>query len=438
MAVSRFDFGEFTASLVEQVCAAVIRQADNQLRTWSELVEQTGRPVAELFGRELAGEEEEEAELARRRLAALLAAGLPRISVTAGEIETRVTFFGHFRRGRAGPLPAGPAGAAGLPPAARRPAAVAVVTAIAPRLEFRGAGGERSWSSAAQGGGRRHRPGALAFRRTTPSRRWTRPPGRTDGRMDKASGLPPENEEWRLEEMLDAIGRQIDRAGDRAALKSYGRGFTYWPTRLSLDLQVTVRVAADGAVPLPHGRARNRRRHRAAPRFFPPGARAARGREAPPRRLRQLAAGPSAQYRARRDRGARRPFDLHHRRSRALGRERRPARRASRHSGVAEIRLRGWLGLPFLIAFEELPGEPVRLLLSGLGLLPGDGGKPLIFFGGREGTVDDATAVSLLAAAPPDAAGGPVYAEVAGVCTNALRWDGPGTALPQGPPPSSG
>ncbi|HRC86879.1 MAG TPA: hypothetical protein PK413_14820 [Thermoanaerobaculia bacterium] len=92
MTASRFDFGEFTGNLVEQVFSAVLAQAEGQLRAWTELIEQARRPVAELLAAEATPEEEQAAEEARARLQALLAAGLPRISVTAGEIETRVTF----------------------------------------------------------------------------------------------------------------------------------------------------------------------------------------------------------------------------------------------------------------------------------------------------------------------------------------------------------
>jgi hypothetical protein len=57
-----------------------------------------------------------------------------------------------------------------------------------------------------------------------------------------ASPPPPENTEWRLADLLDALAAEVDRAQDTVALKSFSRGLTVTVKGLHMDLAVGVRV----------------------------------------------------------------------------------------------------------------------------------------------------------------------------------------------------
>ncbi|MGB7440137.1 MAG: IPT/TIG domain-containing protein [Coleofasciculaceae cyanobacterium] len=55
----------------------------------------------------------------------------------------------------------------------------------------------------------------------------------------------PDNQEWQLAEMVDAIAAEIDRAEDTLSLKSYARGKLMTLKQLKLDLAVDVRYSPE-------------------------------------------------------------------------------------------------------------------------------------------------------------------------------------------------
>lgn len=56
----------------------------------------------------------------------------------------------------------------------------------------------------------------------------------------------PENIEWELSDLADAIAAEIDRAQDTLSLKSYARGLSFAIKKLSLDIEVKARRTAEG------------------------------------------------------------------------------------------------------------------------------------------------------------------------------------------------
>lgn len=55
-----------------------------------------------------------------------------------------------------------------------------------------------------------------------------------------------ENLEWELSDLVDAIAAEIDEAQDTLSLKSYSRGLSFSIKKLSLNIEVRVRLTGDG------------------------------------------------------------------------------------------------------------------------------------------------------------------------------------------------
>jgi peptide/nickel transport system substrate-binding protein len=232
----------------------------------------------------------------------------------------------------------------------------------------------------------------------------------------------PENAEWRLAAVVDAISAEIDRAHDTLSLKSYGRGLTLGLRGLNLDLAVEVRVDASGHVyfrSVEDGRASASVLKLSFEQVVESQLEEVRkpldGGLAnwPLSTLENLSAKDAAALQAL---GIFSVDDLHrYTRTTALFAE------LSRQSGIAESRLRGWAGAPFLVRVEPpsgTPGEGARIEGGNLGTDPGEG----VFFQDVRAEILAWSATRIDLQVPAQASAGPVYAVIAGAATNALPW----------------
>ena len=262
--------------------------------------------------------------------------------------------------------------------------------------------------------------------------------------MSDTTAPPPDNAEWRLADLVDAIAAEIDRTHDTLSLKSYGRGLVLGLKGLELDLAVNARVGAGGQV------------------FFRTVEAAKPSASILKLTFEEVVQTQLEEVRTPLDAGATgwplatlqeiTPAEISALQSLSiftvddLGRyTRTPALLATlaRQSGIKETRLRGWVGAPFLTRIvppEVAPGENARIEGGDLGAQPGEG-DAVLFHGISAEVV--AWSASALTVKVPVGATGPVYATIGGTITNHLAWTArAGPSLPDlaltGVAPASG
>jgi len=231
------------------------------------------------------------------------------------------------------------------------------------------------------------------------------------------------NAEWRLSDFLDALAAEVDRAQDTLSFKSFSRGMTVGFKGLHLDVAVQVRVDDKGQV------------------FF----RSAEPGQASPSMLR-LDLQETFQSQVEE---VRRPLD-----DTDLGLPlsslpditapeiatlqalsiftvddlrrfcRTPAllSELSRRTGLAEIRLRGWLGLPFLTRIVPAAGAPGQVAVIEGGNLGAQAGDDAVLFQGIAARVLLWETSRITLEVPAGAGSGPVYARIDGARSNVLLW----------------
>ena len=67
-----------------------------------------------------------------------------------------------------------------------------------------------------------------------------------DSVNNNSNNQTPDNIEWELSDLADAIAAEIDRAQDTLSLKSYARGLSFVIKKLSLDIEVKARRTEEG------------------------------------------------------------------------------------------------------------------------------------------------------------------------------------------------
>jgi hypothetical protein len=95
----------------------------------------------------------------------------------------------------------------------------------------------------------------------------------------------------------------------------------------------------------------------------------------------------------------------------------------SRRTGIADDRLRRWLGRPLLFAVAPAAGAPdARVVLHGanLGAAPDDG--RLVLFQGRPAAIEEWSPARIVVRMPGLAGRGMLFAVVGGEATNAVEW----------------
>ncbi|HRC86377.1 MAG TPA: hypothetical protein PK413_12275 [Thermoanaerobaculia bacterium] len=244
--------------------------------------------------------------------------------------------------------------------------------------------------------------------------------------MPNPEPTPADNREFRLDELLDTLGRQIDRAGDRLSLKSYARGTTYWPSRLELELQVQARVAADGTVLFriaepgaPGGTALRLDLSQRVREQLEEGRRPLEG-DCGNWPLSVLAGIEPEEIAALESLSIFTTDDLER-----AGASAPLLAELARHSRIPEPRLRTWLGWPYLLRIDPATGERDLFVITGAKLMPAGEEPPKVFFAAEAAEVVKFEAERLVVRPPASAQGGPVHAEIDGICTNALPWQRP-------------
>ncbi|HTQ78636.1 MAG TPA: IPT/TIG domain-containing protein [Thermoanaerobaculia bacterium] len=244
----------------------------------------------------------------------------------------------------------------------------------------------------------------------------------------------PENGEWRLADLLDAIASEVDRAQDAVALKSLARGLTFGLKGLDLDLAVTARFDPAGRLLF---------------RTADPGQ---SGGSVLKLSLEEVAQGQVEEVRTPLD-GAGLPLStlpgITAEEIAALGRlsiftldDLRPytasaalAAALARQSGVAEPHLRRWLGLPYLTAIDPPAGSPGQTATLSGGHLGAADPQNQVYFQTRAAAILSWSDTAVSVRIPAGAETGTVFAVPNGspdVPTNALPWT---LASPPAPPP---
>jgi len=235
------------------------------------------------------------------------------------------------------------------------------------------------------------------------------------------------NSEWRLGDFLNAVTAEVDRAQDALSLKSFARGMSMSLQGLSLDLAVQVRVD-DRGQPLF--------------RSAEPGEPCAtilklQLREAPENQLEDarkrlddgglglpLAALPEItpqQIATLQGLSTFTVDDL-----RRLCRTPASLAEVNRSTGIPELLLRRWLGLPYLLRIVPPAGRPGQTAAIEGGNLGGRTGGESIFFGQEAATVLAWEETRILVEIPAGTSTEPVYAWIDGARSNVLSW-APGT-----------
>jgi hypothetical protein len=105
----------------------------------------------------------------------------------------------------------------------------------------------------------------------------------------------------------------------------------------------------------------------------------------------------------------------------------------SRRTGIADARLRRWIGRPLLAAAAPTAGAPdARVVLCGdnLGDAPDDG--RLVLFQGRPASIEEWSPSRIVVRMPGVTGRGMLFAVVAGEATNAIEWEACGPRLEAG------
>jgi peptide/nickel transport system substrate-binding protein len=105
----------------------------------------------------------------------------------------------------------------------------------------------------------------------------------------------------------------------------------------------------------------------------------------------------------------------------------------SRRTGIADARLRRWLGRPLLETAGPATGAPdARVVLRGanLGDAPDDG--RLVLFQGRPAAIEDWSPSRIVVRMPGVRGRGMLFAVIAGEATNAIEWEACGPSLVAG------
>jgi peptide/nickel transport system substrate-binding protein len=240
-----------------------------------------------------------------------------------------------------------------------------------------------------------------------------------------ADGSRP-NVEWELADFMDAVAAEFDRAEDTMALKSYGRGAMLSVKGVALDVGVTVRRAADGRVFFrtaavgEGGTATLRLDFTPLLQSQVEGGRRPLDAVAVPHALEQLAGITPCDVAALRTLGVFTLDDLER-----ITPTPAAAAAAARRTGIAEAKLRRWLGLPYATSLEPAQGPPgasVAVHGGNLGAQPAPGAAVLVQ--GTPGTVESWSDTRVVVRMPRTADPHAVVTVLAGGGpTNALVWN---------------
>lgn len=246
--------------------------------------------------------------------------------------------------------------------------------------------------------------------------------------------MSAENVEWTLSDFLDTLAAEVDRAQDTLLLKARTRSLSVSLKGLDLDVAVDVRMS-------PEGRVFFRTVEAGAPCCTvlkldleevlqaqveevrtPAGPQEGRPVETlpgiTPAETGALAALSVTTVEA---------LLLHSRTPATL-------RELARKSGIAEPRLRLWLGFPYLSRIRPPKGAAGQEALIEGGNLGERGADDAVFFGGTEAAVLSWSASRIVAKVPPGALSGTVYARIDGALTNLLPWEAESGDQPPPPP----
>lgn len=231
----------------------------------------------------------------------------------------------------------------------------------------------------------------------------------------------PENAEWRLADLLDALAAEVDRAQDTVALKSFVRGMTVSLKGLHVDLAVSARMDSAGRIFF---------------RTVEPGATSGTFLKLD---LEEVLQGQIEEVRKPLDGGGLplaalsgiSPEEIE-----ALGRlalstldDLRPfsctpalVAELARKSSVAEPHLRSWLGLPYVSWIDPPAGAHGQTAVIAGGNLGTREPADLVYFQGHPAEVLAWSTSQITVRIPEGAGTGVVFALLDGAPTNTVLW----------------
>ena len=246
--------------------------------------------------------------------------------------------------------------------------------------------------------------------------------------------MSSENVEWTLADFVDAIAAEVDRAQDTLLLKAQARGLSVGLKGLDLDVAVNIRMSPEGQV------------------YF-------RTVEAgtPSSTVLKLDLEEVLQSQVEEVRSPAVPLDgqpietlpgitqteidalvalsittveglLLFAKTPAMLRD------LTRKSGIAEVRLRMWLGFPYLSKLTPPKGAAGQETVIEGGNLGARDAQDAVFFPGQQAEILSWSASRIVVKVPAGAVSGTVYARIDGALTNLLPWE-PAPAAPPPPPP---
>lgn len=242
-----------------------------------------------------------------------------------------------------------------------------------------------------------------------------------------------ENVEWRLSDFVDAVAAEVDRAQDTLAFKSYARGLSVSLKGLDLDVSVTARMDGQGQV------------------FFRTTEPGAPGATLLKLDFEEVLRTQVEEVRTAEDPKDGQPIETLPGISQAeidalaalsvttveglLLYARTPAmlRELARKSGVAEVRLRMWLGFPYLSRITPAKGAAGQETVIEGGNLGSQDPHDTVIFPGKPGEILSWSASKIVARVPAGAVSGMACARIDGAFTNFLPWEA--ASEPPPPPP---
>ena len=244
----------------------------------------------------------------------------------------------------------------------------------------------------------------------------------TDRRAPRPGDEPPPetNAEWRLVDLLASLDEEADEALDRVRIAGTAKGSALAVQNLKLALAVNSRVDEDGQIYYrtlaPGETSETILELELGPLFRSQIAEldaSTGGNSTCGLPIAALPGATAEEVSALGEMGLRTLADLE-----PLAASPELLARLTLRSGVAEWKLRDWLGLPYLQSYKS---EGPRLVVRGGNFGERDA-EALLVFWNRPSPIDDWSEDRLATRIPSGARGGPVYAVVQGRCTNSLEW----------------